>query len=324
MSDLGVLVPILAPSGFGTRQSAASNTAESGDRSTVSAVSGVSVPSIDTSAAAQGVRPVDPLTGLAITGLAITGLTAGLVPVLQEAEDREGSPGNAAPSEGEAAEGQNGDAPEGGESTEEDAPAAAQPAGNGAGPTGLTPEQQQVVQELERTDAEIRRHEQAHASAGGPYAGAPSYDYTRGPDGRLYAIGGDVQIDAAVVPGNPEATIRKMQIVRRAALAPASPSPQDQRVAAIAQQRIIEARREQSELEIEEREAAAAERAEAQERAARLQPASGSAVSGGDTAGGSSEIGPQTSAPVIPALVNGATAVTGPVVTPGEILNVIA
>ncbi len=57
-----------------------------------------------------------------------------------------------------------------------------------AGAKGLTEEEKAEVADLKRRDAEIRRHEQAHANAGGPYAGAPSYTYARGPDGRSYAV----------------------------------------------------------------------------------------------------------------------------------------
>jgi len=46
------------------------------------------------------------------------------------------------------------------------------------------------------------------------------------------------------VPGNPAATIRKMETVRRAALAPSQPSAKDRQVAAEAQRKAQEARRE--------------------------------------------------------------------------------
>lgn len=55
----------------------------------------------------------------------------------------------------------------------------------------------QEVARLRQRDAAVRRHEQAHAAAGGPHAGAPSYEYTQGPDGRQYATGGEVPIDAS-------------------------------------------------------------------------------------------------------------------------------
>ncbi|MEQ9488856.1 MAG: putative metalloprotease CJM1_0395 family protein [Alphaproteobacteria bacterium] len=120
------------------------------------------------------------------------------------------------------------------------------------GPNGLTDAERQQVQSLRQTDAEIRRHEQAHAMVGGPYAGAPRYQYTKGPDGKQYAISGQVSIDASSIPGDPQATIQKLRIVRRAALAPSDPSGQDQQVAATAQRGIIEARRELAEETAEE------------------------------------------------------------------------
>lgn len=112
------------------------------------------------------------------------------------------------------------------------------------GPDGLTAAEREVVSQLQERDTEVRRHEQAHAAVGGPYAGAPTYTYETGPDGRSYAVSGEVSIDSSPVRGDPEATIRKLQVVRRAALAPANPSPQDQRVAAQAQQDITRARAE--------------------------------------------------------------------------------
>lgn len=47
-----------------------------------------------------------------------------------------------------------------------------------------------------------------------------------------------------LIPGNPEATIRKMDVVIRAALAPSEPSPQDFAVARAAQQARAQAQRE--------------------------------------------------------------------------------
>jgi hypothetical protein len=99
------------------------------------------------------------------------------------------------------------------------------------------------LQELKQRDREVRQHEQAHVAAGGAYVrGGASFSYQRGPDGRQYATGGEVQIDTSPISGDPEATIRKMQTVQRAALAPAEPSPQDRRVAADAAQAQAEAR----------------------------------------------------------------------------------
>ena len=103
------------------------------------------------------------------------------------------------------------------------------------GPNDLTDAEEQMLKDLKARDAEVRRHEQAHAAVGGGYASAPTYVYQQGPDGRRYAIGGSVQIDMSPVPNDPEATIAKMEVVRRAAMAPAEPSSADRSVAAAAQ-----------------------------------------------------------------------------------------
>lgn len=91
-------------------------------------------------------------------------------------------------------------------------------------------EKQLEIRALAARDREVRAHEQAHAAIGGAFAGAPKYQFERGPDGVNYAVGGEVPIDVSPA-ATPEATISKMQAVRRAALAPAEPSPQDRRVA---------------------------------------------------------------------------------------------
>lgn len=109
-------------------------------------------------------------------------------------------------------------------------------------------EQQQrdldIIRQLSQRDTEVRAHEQAHSSVGGQYAGSAQYSYQRGPDGVNYAMGGEVPIDAGVISGDPQATLEKMQIVQRAALAPADPSAQDRRVAALASQQANQARAE--------------------------------------------------------------------------------
>lgn len=87
------------------------------------------------------------------------------------------------------------------------------------------------ITELAARDREVRAHEQAHVAVGGQYASGARYQYERGPDGVNYAVSGEVSIDVSKA-ATPEATIVKAQTVRRAALAPAEPSPQDLRVAA--------------------------------------------------------------------------------------------
>lgn len=103
-------------------------------------------------------------------------------------------------------------------------------------PEDLSEEEQRQVADLKRRDAEVRAHEQAHSARGGAHASAPSYEYTVGPDGKRYATSGEVKIDASPVRDNPEATIRKMEAVIAAALAPADPSSQDLQVARQAQE----------------------------------------------------------------------------------------
>ena len=111
----------------------------------------------------------------------------------------------------------------------------------------LTEEELQQVAELKTRDQEVRAHEQAHIAAAGAYAtGGPSFSYQKGPDGQRYAVGGEVGIDTSPVSGDPEATIQKAQQIRAAALAPASPSSQDQQVAAAATQMESQARAELS------------------------------------------------------------------------------
>ncbi|MCJ8218813.1 putative metalloprotease CJM1_0395 family protein [Aeromonas veronii] len=104
--------------------------------------------------------------------------------------------------------------------------------------------QEQQIQDLVERDKEVRTHEQAHQSAGGEYASSPTYQFTQGPDGKRYATGGEVQIDTSVVPGDPAATIAKMQQIRSAALAPAEPSAQDLAVARSAAASEAKARKE--------------------------------------------------------------------------------
>ncbi len=135
----------------------------------------------------------------------------------------------------------------------------------------LSDEETKKVSELAARDREVRAHEQAHAAVGGIHAGAPTYTFEQGPNGKKYAVGGEVSISTSPVAGDAEATIRKADQVKRAALAPAQPSAQDRAVAAQATQMKIDAQielREQKaaelaeQLEQSEPESGAPERAE--------------------------------------------------------------
>ncbi|MBA7596637.1 hypothetical protein ES703_03621 [subsurface metagenome] len=117
----------------------------------------------------------------------------------------------------------------------------------------LTPEEKARVEELRAADAAVRAHEMAHIMAGGQYIiRRANFSFVIGPDGKLYAVGGEVQIDTSPVPDDPEATIQKAQAVRRAALAPSNPSPADLRVAAEATRMEFEARMELARQRAEE------------------------------------------------------------------------
>ncbi len=96
----------------------------------------------------------------------------------------------------------------------------------------LTDAELRLIEELKKIDTEVRRHEMAHIAAGGRYiTSGANLTYKRGPDGRNYAVSGEVGIDTSPVPGDPQATIQKMRQIRSAALAPANPSAQDLKVA---------------------------------------------------------------------------------------------
>lgn len=107
----------------------------------------------------------------------------------------------------------------------------------------LTQDQKMQVIELQRRDLEVRTHEAAHMSAGAGLTTGASYSYQRGPDNKMYAIGGEVGIDTS--PGKtPEETLKKAAQIKRAALAPAQPSSADLQVAATATNMELDAKME--------------------------------------------------------------------------------
>ncbi|HYD68341.1 putative metalloprotease CJM1_0395 family protein [Azospirillum sp.] len=155
--------------------------------------------------------------------MGVSGISAGMIfPLAQRAAGRRtGAPANGpAGAEGDAAQ-----------------------TSEAQSPQNQTPETQQQVSELRQADSSVRQHEAAHQSAGGAYAGGASFQTVQGPDGRSYAVGGEVPIDISP-ERDPTATIRKMETVKRAALAPSDPSPQDMRVAAQADAQKAQAQQE--------------------------------------------------------------------------------
>lgn len=118
----------------------------------------------------------------------------------------------------------------------------------------LTTAEKMLISKLQARDLQVRAHEQAHMSAGAGLAGSARYTYQEGPDGKMYAIGGEVPIS---IPASktPEEAIANARKVRAAALAPADPSPQDYKVAATATMMEMKAQmqlREQEAKKLEE------------------------------------------------------------------------
>lgn len=117
----------------------------------------------------------------------------------------------------------------------------------------LSEEEKQQVEYLKKRDQEVRAHEMAHVSVGGSLVKRGAmYEYESGPDGKRYAVGGDVILDVSE-GRTPEETIRKAERVRAAAMAPADPSPQDYKVASQADKMAAEARMELREQQAAER-----------------------------------------------------------------------
>ena len=116
--------------------------------------------------------------------------------------------------------------------------------------TQLSPEEQQVVNRLKAIDRKVRAHEQAHMAAGAGVTGGANYQLTRGPDGRQYAVGGEVTISLSTA-STPEATIDRARRIQAAALAPVDPSSQDRAVAAAAAMLESQARAELSRMQRE-------------------------------------------------------------------------
>lgn len=106
----------------------------------------------------------------------------------------------------------------------------------------LTPDEERVVEELEARDAEVKAHEAAHQS-GGASTGGATYTYQKGPDGKMYAIGGEVPVSFKT-GSTPQETISNAQAVIASALAPADPSSQDMAVASSAMVMMMKAQQQ--------------------------------------------------------------------------------
>ena len=110
-------------------------------------------------------------------------------------------------------------------------------------PNELNDDEKRVVTELQARDTEVRAHEAAHQAAGGGMTGGASYTYQKGPDGQMYAIGGEVSISMKG-GATPQETIANARQVQAAAMAPANPSGQDYAVATSAKVMEMKAQQE--------------------------------------------------------------------------------
>lgn len=114
----------------------------------------------------------------------------------------------------------------------------------------LTADEKKEVEKLQKRDREVRAHEQAHLSAAGSLAtGGANFDFKSGPDGKQYAVGGEVPLKIPDAP-TPEEDLRIANQVQRAALAPAKPSSTDYSIAGKARQKALKAEQEISEKQV--------------------------------------------------------------------------
>lgn len=94
-------------------------------------------------------------------------------------------------------------------------------------PGELSTAEREEVERLRQRDAQVRQEEKAHAAVAGDIAGPIEYVYQRGPDGRQYAVGGSVGVQAALTSGDPAEARRVGARLAAAANAATNPSAQD-------------------------------------------------------------------------------------------------
>lgn len=108
--------------------------------------------------------------------------------------------------------------------------------------TALTSQERTELTKLQSVDTKVRAHEAAHQS-GAAASGGASFTYAKGPDGVMYAVGGEVPV--RIQSGStPQETISNAQGVIATALAPADPSPQDISIASKARVMMMKAQQE--------------------------------------------------------------------------------
>eukprot|EP01156_Anaeramoeba_ignava_P001729 Anaeramoba_ignava/a182_218.p1 GENE.a182_218~~a182_218.p1 ORF type:complete len:165 (+),score=14.80 a182_218:20-514(+) len=88
---------------------------------------------------------------------------------------------------------------------------------------------ERVLQKFKNKDAQIKSHEQVHATIGATTSPI-SYVYQQGPDGKMYAVGGSVRFDVSI-PDDPKAAQAKLDQISKAASAAGDPSAADMSIA---------------------------------------------------------------------------------------------
>lgn len=106
-------------------------------------------------------------------------------------------------------------------------PAPAGPAAGARRLDQLSAVERADVAKLQQRDQQVRQEEQAHAAVAGDLAGPINYIYRRGPDGRQYAVGGSVGIQASTTGADPAEAKRLSARMAAAANAATNPSAQD-------------------------------------------------------------------------------------------------
>ncbi|MFH0880414.1 MAG: putative metalloprotease CJM1_0395 family protein [Lentisphaerota bacterium] len=91
---------------------------------------------------------------------------------------------------------------------------------------GLNQREEEEVTRLRARDQVVRLHEARHAAALGASAGVTRYTFDIGPDGRAYAVGGSIEVNA-MPASTPEASVAKARMLRSAAMAGGEPSGAD-------------------------------------------------------------------------------------------------
>ena len=126
-----------------------------------------------------------------------------------------------------------------------------QEAKKSSSPNELSEDEERLVRDLETRDGEVKAHEAAHQAAGGGMTGPASYTYQQGPDGKMYAIGGEVSIN---IPSGstPEESIKNARQAVAAAMAVSDPSPADYAVAASARTMEMQAQQQKTKEMLEE------------------------------------------------------------------------